>query len=257
MLIEKLKPRLWDERRELIVPGNHSMTLIYCVEHWIAACKQAIKDHGAFFVALSGGSTPKAIFEHLSSPPYDQMVEWNKVHLFWSDERAALPDSNDSNYHMAMQAGLIKMPIPKSQIHRMVAEENIQENAALYEQEIAAVLKGKPFDLVMLGVGEDGHTASLFPHTEALKVQHRLVVANHIPDKQTWRMTFTYDCINQATHIVIYVLGASKKHILADVLLNSDHHYPVQKIGTAIHHALWIVDEDAAAELLAKKEQRK
>ena len=187
------------------------------------------------------------------------MIEWNKVHLFWSDERACPPDHPDSNYNMAMQAGLSKMPIPKEQVHRMRAEEKIEENASAYEQEIAAALKGRPFDLVMLGMGEDGHTASLFPHTEALKVQNRLVTANYLPEKNVWRMTFTYDCINQASNIAIYVLGASKKVTLAEVLLspNQFDRYPIQKVGTLTRHALWIVDEAAAAELLAKKEQKK
>lgn len=255
MLVEKLQSRSWDDRRDIIVPGDYQTTLIYCVEHFIALSKQAMKDHGAFYAALSGGSTPKAIFEHLTSAPYDQMVEWNKVHLFWSDERAVPPDSPESNYHMAMQAGLAKMPIPKNQIHRMHAEDKIEENALGYEQQIAAVLKGRSFDLVMLGMGEDGHTASLFPHTEALKVQNRLAVANYIPDKKTWRMTFTYDCINQASHIAIYVLGASKKSTLAEVLLSTNQfeRYPVQKVGTPAHRALWIADQSAAEGLVDKK----
>jgi len=138
MLIEKLQPRSWDERRDLIVPGDFQTTLIFCVEHFIMLSKQSIRDHGAFFVALSGGSTPKAIFELLTSPPYDQMLEWNKVHLFWSDERAVPPDSPESNYHMAMHSGLSKMPILQDQIHRMRAEGVISQNALAYEQEIAA-----------------------------------------------------------------------------------------------------------------------
>lgn len=259
MLIEKLQPRAWDERRDIIVPGDYQMTLIFAVEHFIACSKKAIKDHDAFYVALSGGSTPKAIFEHLASPPYDQMIEWNKVHLFWSDERAIPPDHPDSNYHMAMQAGLGKMAIPKEHIHRMRAEDKIEENAAAYEQEIAATLKGRPFDLVMLGMGEDGHTASLFPNTAALHIENRLVFANFIPQKNIWRMTFTYPCINQASNIAIYVLGASKKVTLSEVLLspNQFERYPSQKVGTATCKALWIIDEAAAAELLAKKEQKK
>ena len=255
MLIEKLQPRSWDERRDIIVPGDNPMTLIYCVEHFIAASKRAIKDHDAFFVALSGGSTPKAIFERLSSPPYDQMIEWNKVYLFWSDERATPPDNPDSNYHMTMHAGLSKLPIPATHIHRMRAEENIEENAIAYEKTIHATLKGRPFDLVMLGMGEDGHTASLFPNTEGLHVKNRLVIANYIPQKQTWRMTFTFDCINQAENIAIYVLGASKKMMFAEVLL-SKKFYPVQNVGTATHRALWIADQAAAEELIAKKEQK-
>jgi 6-phosphogluconolactonase len=259
VLIEKLQPRAWDERRDIIVPGDYSMALIFCVEHFVNLSKQMIKDHGAFFVALSGGSTPKAIFQNLSSPPYDQMVEWNKVHLFWSDERAVPPDHPDSNYLMAMQAGLEKMTIPKEQIHRMHAEEKIEENALAYEQEIAAALKGRPFDLVMLGMGEDGHTASLFPYTEGLNAEKRSVIANYIPEKKIWRMTFTFDCINQANHIAIYVLGAAKKEMLAEVLLspNQFDRYPVQRVGTPTRRALWIADEAAAQELIAKKEQRK
>lgn len=255
MLIEKIQPRSWDDRRDFIVPGDYQKTLVFCVEHFVHLSKQSIKDHGTFYVALSGGSTPKAIFEHLTTAPYDQLVEWSKVHLFWSDERAVASDSLESNYHMAMQAGLKNMPIPKDQIHRMQAEEKIEENALAYEQEIAASLKGRPFDLVMLGMGEDGHTASLFPNTEGLKVQNRLVIANYLPEKKVWRMSLTYECINQASHIAIYVLGASKKSILAEVLLSPDQfeRYPVQKVGTPSHHALWIADEEAAEELVEKK----
>jgi 6-phosphogluconolactonase len=258
VLIEKLQPRAWDERRDIIVPGDYQMTLIFSVEHFIALSKIAIKDHDAFFVALSGGSTPKAIFEHLTAPPYDQMIEWNKIHLFWSDERAVSPEDPDSNYHMAMQAGLSKMPIPKEQIHRMRAEEKIEENALAYEEEIAATLRGQPFDLIMLGMGEDGHTASLFPHTQGLDVENRRVIANFIPQKNVWRMTFTFDCINQAANIAIYVLGESKKEMLAEVLLspNPFEHYPIQRVGTPSRRALWIADESAAKELIAKKEQK-
>lgn len=257
MLIEKLQPRNLDERRKLIIPGEAPITIIFCVEHFISLAKQAIKDRGAFFVALSGGSTPKAIFEHLSKPPYDKMVEWGKVHLFWSDERSVPQDHPESNYHMAMQSGLEKMPIPRDQIHRMRAEEKIEEGAALYEQEILKALGGRPFDLVMLGMGEDGHTASLFPHTEGLKVQNRQVIANYIPEKKTWRMTLTFECINQAENIAIYVIGASKKAMLVKVLFShyQFENYPIQKVGTAIHPALWIADEAAAEEIIARKER--
>lgn len=258
MLIEKLQPRAWDERRDIIVPGDYQMTLIFCVEHFIALSKQAIKDHNAFFVALSGGSTPKAMFEHLTSPPYDQMIEWNKLHLFWSDERSVPPDHPDSNYQMAMQTGFSKMPIPKEQIHRMPAEENIEESARDYEQTMNAVLKGRPFDLIMLGMGEDGHTASLFPNTKGLHVENRLVIANFIPAKSSWRMTMTFACINRALNIAIYVLGASKKETLAEVLLSPSQfdRYPVQRIGTVTRHALWIADEAAAAGLITKKDPK-
>ncbi len=250
-----LHPKSFNERQQMIVPGDTQETLMYCVEQFISLAKEAIQDHGAFFVALSGGSTPKAIFEYLTSESYAHQIEWNKIHLFWSDERAAPPDHPDNNYHMAMQAGLKKMPIPKEHIHRMRAEEKIEENALSYEQEIKTTLKDHPFDLMMLGMGEDGHTASLFPHTEGLKIHNRLVIANYIPEKKTWRMSLTYDCINQAKNIVIYVLGASKKATLANIFLSPPQfeHYPIQKVGTSSHPALWIMDKAAAQELLEKE----
>ncbi len=255
MLGQKLKPTSWDSRRDLIVPGDNEKTLVYCVEHFIAAAQEAIHDHGAFFVALSGGSTPKAIFQLLTNPAHEKRIEWKKVHLFWSDERAAPPDDPESNYHMAMLAGLARMPIPMEQVHRMEADANIEEKALAYENKVLEVLKGRPFDLIMLGMGEDGHTASLFPHTEGLATENRLVIANYIPQKKTWRMTMTYPCINAAKNIAIYVLGPSKKKTLVDVLTSPYHPevYPIQKVGTPVHRALWIADRDAAEGLLPKE----
>jgi 6-phosphogluconolactonase len=244
-----------DERRELIVPGDETTTLQFCLTHFISLSQQAIDDHGAFYVALSGGSTPKAIFQQLTSKEHRGKIAWDKVHLFWSDERTVAPTHPDSNYTMAMDAGLKNMTIPPTQIHRMVAEKKLEENAKLYEESIHQTLQKRPFDLIMLGMGEDGHTASLFPHTAALKVQDKLVTANFIPQKNCWRMTLSYACINQAAHIALYVIGAGKKEMLARVLLAPDQFedLPSQKIGTKTHKALWIADAAAAALLLAKK----
>lgn len=259
MLIENIHPSRWDEKREVIVPGDYQMTLVFCVEHWIAQAKAAIKDHGAFYVALSGGSTPKAIFELLSASPYNEMVEWEKVHIFWSDERSVPPHHSESNYHMALTAGLDKMPIPKNQIHRMVAEEHIEENARLYEKKMTEILQGKGLDFIMLGMGDDGHTASLFPHTQGINAINHKVIANFIPEKNTWRMTFTFDWINAATHTAIYVLGAAKKFTLSKVLLSPAEieQFPVLKVGTPARPALFIVDEAAAAELITQKQKLK
>jgi 6-phosphogluconolactonase len=248
MLIEKLKPRAWDARREIVVPGDMATTLIFCVEHFVTLAAQSIKEKGAFYVALSGGSTPKAIFQTLSSPPYNTMVPWGQCHLFWSDERAVPPDHPDSNYQMAMQAGLASLPIPLPQIHRMCAETDIEAAALRYEQALIA-----PFDLVMLGMGEDGHTASLFPGTAGLTITDRLVIANFIPQKNCWRMTLTYPCINSAAHIAIYVLGAPKKKALAEILFSTSDTYPINQVGTPTHKALWIADETAAEELSSRR----
>lgn len=246
MLIETIKAHSLDESKNLIVPGDYQTTLTFCVEHFIALSKRALSDHGFFTVALSGGSTPKAIFEKLCSSPYKEQINWNKIHIFFGDERALPPNDPNSNFHMAMQAGFSKMPIPTEQIHRMQAEVDIEKNALKYEETIHKVLGNRSFDLVMLGMGEDGHTASLFPFTEGLKVTNRLCIANYVPQKKCWRMTLTFSCINQASNICIYVLGSNKKDMLTQVLFHpSQKTLPVEQVGTPQSKALWIADEAA------------
>jgi 6-phosphogluconolactonase len=239
----------WDERRDLIVEENQEQALTFCANQWVEIYEESVANRGAFFVALSGGSTPKALFALITKPPYSTKIDWSKVHLFWGDERSVPATDSESNYHMAMTAGFSAMPIPPSQIHRMEAEKAIEEKALEYERLIASHLQGKGFDLIMLGMGEDGHTASLFPGTKGLLSTDRLVIANHVPQKNTWRMSFTYECINQASHISIYVLGESKQEILKKVLSSTSNTYPIEKIGTKEHKATWIVDA-AAAQLL-------
>lgn len=236
----------WDDRRNIAIPGDEKETLLFCVEHILSAYKEAVAKTGSFTVALSGGSTPKAIFSLLTASPYASEIDWNKVHLFWSDERSVPPNDPDSNFHMAMEAGFKSVGIPPNQIHRMKAESNIEEEAKIYEKLIQHKLKNKGFDYLMLGMGEDGHTASLFPETEALKIQDHLVAANHVPQKNTWRMTLTFPCINAAKHIVLYVLGEKKQKLLEEIYSHKKPCYPVEQIGTDIHPALWIVDKEAA-----------
>lgn len=242
----------FDQRRKILIPGVHDLTIAVAAELWIEIAKNSIQDHDFFAVALSGGSTPKKIFQKLST--LENALDWTKVYLFWSDERAVLPTDPESNYQMAMNEGFLSnLPIPKHQIFRMVAEENIAINAAAYEEIILNKLGSRPFDLVMLGMGEDGHTASLFPHTEALKIKNQLVAANYVPQKKCWRMTLTYECINSARHICILALGASKADILEKVLLGAlkSEEYPIQLVGTETNPALLILDSDAAKNLAA------
>lgn len=243
--------RSWDDRREIAIPGDHDATLQFTLRHIIGVYQQAIADHDFFSLVLSGGSTPKELYEHLCRSPYKDQINWTKVFLFWGDERPVPPNDPKSNYHMAMEAGFKNLQIPPSHIHRMQAETDIEKNALAYEKTIQQTLKGRPFDLNLLGCGEDGHTASLFPHTTALKAKGRLVVANHVPQQNTWRMTLTYECINASSNSVIYVLGDSKKDIVAKVLQAPDQFdlYPIQAIGTKKHKALWILDAKAASKI--------
>lgn len=253
--MNSLKSHPFDERRNLLIPGDQIATLQLCLTHFISVCQASIREHGQFFVALAGGSTPKALYQHLCSPPYAEKIDWGKVWLFWGDERSVPPDHAESNYKMAMDAGFAKMPIPPNQILRMEGEKDIEENAKKYEANLRKILSGRPLDLVILGMGEDGHTASLFPQTAGLKENKRLVIANYVPQKNTWRMTLTFLAINSAKNIAIYVMGAEKKHTLAKVFQSKDQFelYPIQNVGTKENKALWILDEAAASELINSK----
>ncbi|MCH9613865.1 MAG: 6-phosphogluconolactonase [Chlamydiia bacterium] len=220
------------------VPGDKQATLDFAVKHWVTMAQNSIKDHGAFFVALSGGSTPKAIFERLAT---HTDVEWSQVYLFWSDERNVPPNHPDSNYKMAMDAGFSKLPV--THVYRMKTEEPPET----YETTIRQTLNGKPFDLIMLGMGDDGHTASLFPQTEALHETKKWVTSNYVPQKQTYRMTMTYSCLNQnSAQTVLYVLGDNKKEMVRSVLEHGAE-LPSGGVGTKEHKALWILDTGAAS----------
>lgn len=247
----KTKIQSIDSRRDIIIPGDYDETLEFCVDYFIKIANEAIQDKGFFTVALSGGSTPKAIFNLLAKSENSFQIDWNLVHLYWGDERSVPPDNSDNNFYMAMQSGLGSLNIPSENIHRMCAESDIEKHADEYEQLIIDRVPNQRFDLVTLGMGGDGHTASLFPHTKALLEENRLVVANEVPQKNTMRMTLTYRCINQAHNICLFVLGAAKQETLAKVLQSpyQPEVFPSQKIGTESTKALWIVDQDAAARL--------
>jgi 6-phosphogluconolactonase len=245
-------PQFYDERRDIAMPGDRVATIRFCVEHFISVANENISQKNSFVVALSGGSTPAAIFKSLSSNENRNKVDWSKVVLFWSDERAVPPSDKDSNYHMAMESGLNNLPLVTSRIFRMKAEENIEENALIYENQIREIIPTGFFDMVMLGMGEDGHTASLFPQTHGLHSGNRLVVANFIPNMNCWRMTLTFKCINQANNIVIYAMGNGKADILKKVL-NGPYipdNLPIQKVGSLKNKALWILDADIISDFL-------
>lgn len=237
-----------DERREIVVPGDKEATIDYCVEDFLKIASGAIREKGFFCAALSGGSTPNAIFERLAKKQNLEKLQWDKVRLFWSDERSVPPEHADSNYRMALEAGLDSLPIPHENIFRMKAEENIEANAKAYEDLIKRHVPNQFFDLVMLGMGEDGHTASLFPHTKGLEVKDRYVIANFVPQKDTWRMSFTYKQIHMTHHLRIYVIGAGKAEILQKVLCSpfKPEEYPSQAVGSSTCKALWIADQSAS-----------
>jgi 6-phosphogluconolactonase len=244
--------RAFDERRDVVIPGDAQQTIEFCVKQFIQLARSAIRDRGVFTVALSGGSTPNALFKRLASEDCRNALDWKKIRLFWSDERSVPPDDPQSNYYTAMESGLSSLSIPKENIFRMKAEVDIETNAAAYEKEILTHVPEKRFDLVMLGMGEDGHTASLFPWTNALHSTDRLVAANYIPQKNTWRMTLTYECIHSAALITIYVIGKNKAEMVKKVFSDSgdDDSIPIRKVGIPSNKALWILDNEASEALV-------
>ena len=234
---------------DYIIPGDRDKSIDYCVNHLIDTGKKSIISRGKFFLVLSGGSTPREIFHCLLNHERVSEIDWGSVHLFWGDERNVPKDNAENNYHMAMETCFKHLPIPLCQIHRMVAEKDIDKNTQSYEQTIKATLGDNPFDLIQLGIGTDGHTASLFPNTEALNTDDRLVVANYIPEKETTRMTLTFPAINNARKIVFYVFGKNKSDIISFIFSDKAKQYPASKVGSSSNRPLWILDKNAASKL--------
>lgn len=211
---------------------------------FISACHHAIAKQGKFAVALSGGNTPKRLFELLASPEFNKNVPWKKVFLFWSDERFVVPTSPESNYNMAKKSLLDKIDIPPKNIFPVPVTGDPEQCARQYEATIKKFFNNKQaaFDWVMLGTGTDGHTASLFPNTPVLIENRRLVKQVWLNDQQSWRITFTYPLINKAKQIILLVAGKEKKHIVNAVFSKPVKRiYPVQYINP--EKSLWIIDK--------------
>lgn len=210
----------------------------------------AIAERGVCTIALSGGSTPKPLYEAIAQ----QKLPWDKIHIFWGDERYVPPDNPESNQLMARTAWLDKVSIPASNIHPMPTDEADPAVAASkHEQELQQFFQVAPgkfpvFDIILLGIGDDGHTASLFPHTEALKVSDRLVTVGN-KDGQP-RITFTYPLINQARYVMFVVVGASKKPALAEIFApdGDASTYPSRLIQPQ-GELWWLLDRAAGEDL--------
>ena len=204
-------------------------------------------------VALSGGSTPRVLYELLADPNerFRDRIAWDQTHFFFSDERHVPPDNPDSNYRMVNEALFSRVPLPAHNIHRVLAEKpNAEEAANAYEADLRKSFgEAIPaFDLVLLGLGEEGHTASLFPHSPALKETKRLVAAPWVEKLNTYRITMTLPVLNNGKSVVFLVTGASKAEILR-TMMNTDREpdlYPAQAISPTNGAVSWFVDEAAA-----------
>jgi len=211
---------------------------------------------GRFRVALSGGSTPRHTYQLLAEPQYGSRVDWNKVELFWGDERYVPPEHPDSNYRMTREALLRHVALAPDHVHPMPTEISPPEAAAAAYERLVRQNFGTPhalpqFDLVFLGLGTNGHTASLFPHSPLLRETSRLVAADFVAEVNSWRLTLTAPVLNSGRMVAFLVAGAEKADVLQEVLYG--HHdpqkLPAQLIRPRPGQLLWIVDQAAAAKL--------
>jgi 6-phosphogluconolactonase len=217
-----------------------------------AQASAAIRARGRFTVALSGGSTPKRLYGLLATKPN---IPWDKIYFFWGDERHVPPDHPESNYRMVYEALLSKVPVPPENIFRIHTEDKDAAAAALqYEQTLKDFFHLSPgefprFDLILLGMGPDGHTASLFPGSPALSERQRLVVANPVEKFHTDRLTFTFPVLNAAATVMFLASGPDKAPMLHEVLENRAADLPSQQVRPVNGKLLWLVDSAAATGL--------
>lgn len=215
--------------------------------------KVAIHQTGRFSLALSGGSTPKILFELLAAE-YAQKIDWANIHIFWGDERCVPPDDIDSNYKMANETLLDPVALPASNLHRILGELQPTDAATQYEEILRTYFNNQlpRFDMILLGMGDDGHTASLFPRTNALNEHQRWVIPNHVATaKQTWRITLTLPVINNAANIMFLIAGSSKAERLKQVIQGAytPHDLPAQLIKPTDGLLIWALDHAAASVL--------
>lgn len=249
----------------------------FAANEFVSLSREAIRERGIFTVALSGGSTPKKLNALLASDAFREKIEWNKIHFFFGDERCVPPDADESNYRMANETLFSKLKIPKKNIHRFLTEtydpkdfqdttvgcgfgrfdsetQTVSEIADKMSKEIRKVFELKKnefpcFDLIFLGMGADGHTASLFPESEALNESKRIVVENFVDKFESFRLTFTYPTINNARNIIFLVAGEDKAEALREVLSGAPNpqKFPSQGINPQAGRIQYLIDEKAAS----------
>ncbi|MCC7129450.1 MAG: 6-phosphogluconolactonase [Anaerolineae bacterium UTCFX2] len=231
------------------------------VRRFIAAAEAAVERRGVFLVALAGGSTPRGLYARLAAPEFAGYVDWSKTHVFWGDERCVPPNHPDSNFRLASHSLLEHVSIPSANIHRMHGELPPETATAEYEAELAgffgsasAPTSGFTFDLTLLGMGEDGHTASLFPGSPALQIRDHWVAAvphTSPPEPLVDRLTLTLPALNASRSVLFLVSGEQKAAALRQTMMPADaaSPKPAALIRPAQGDLLWLVDQAAASQL--------
>ena len=241
-------------KRDIIICRDIGELSRTAAEQWVAQARQAIAARGRCAIALSGGSTPKALYSMLASAEFNLQLPWRQIHLFWGDERCVAPDHAESNFRMVKEALLSKILIPAENVHRLRGEFEPAAAASAYETELRQFFLPSPgqsprFDLILLGLGEDGHTASLFPHSSALNETARWVATTYVEKLDAHRLTLTFPVINNAAQIAFLVAGASKAAIVKEILASEKCDYPAARIRPENGQLIWFVTQDAAGNL--------
>jgi 6-phosphogluconolactonase len=248
--------RLIEMPKEVRIFDDPSALMRAAADEIVSAAQKAVDERGRFTWALAGGSTPRALYRLLAREPYRERMPWNAIHFFWGDERHVPPDYPDSNFRMAREAMLDAVPVPPENIHRVPAEEpDAERAAAAYEAALRSFFVLAPgefprFDLILLGLGKEGHTASLFPDSDVLHERERLVAAPWVEAQKTFRITLTPPALNHARRAMFLVSGEEKAEALRAVLEGprEPERYPAQIVEG---NRLWMVDRSAARLLKA------
>lgn len=237
---------------DVLVCRNARSAAQEVAERFTSAALSSVAAQGIFHVAIPGGSSSRAAFELLASEPYASLIPWDRTMVFFTDERCVPPDHKDSNYRLANDLLLSRVPIPPSNVYRFPGELPPIEAAAEYEQVLGQKMGERPrFDLVVLGMGEDTHTASLFPNSPALDETQKLAAANFVAKLEAHRLTLTIPVIRGARRVLVLALGSAKAHAVKEVLQGeaNERLHPVQSVAPIDGRLLWVVDQEAAAEL--------
>jgi 6-phosphogluconolactonase len=239
--------------KKIHVYPNKEKLVIATAERIVYLIEHAIQENGLCNIALAGGNTPREVYTKLAANSCRDRVDWNGLHLFWGDERMVPPDHQDSNFRMVQQTLLEHINIPDGNVHR-IRGENTPEKAS---EEYAQLLHNSfredipCFDLILLGIGEDGHTASLFPDTDAIEECKRHVVAVFVPRLNTWRVTLTFPVLNAAREVFFLVSGSSKSKIIQRIMSIKEptKEFPATMVNPENGTLHWMLDSDAAASI--------
>jgi 6-phosphogluconolactonase len=238
-----VKP-LRTERGDVYVYESADEVAREAADAFVGIVAGVLADRSVARVALAGGSTPKAMYRLLASPAFRERVDWRRVEIFFGDERCVPPDHAESNYRMAREALLDHVPLGADRVHRIAGERSPAEAAAQYQQTLARIGDPPRLDLVLLGMGPDGHTASLFPGTSVLAETRALAAPVYVDKLESWRVTLTAPVLSAAAHVLVTTVGAEKAEALATALTAPAGAVPIQLVRAIDQR--WLVDRVAA-----------